>query len=553
MRIKKRISFVSALVAMAALPQISKADAVTTYRNIRFEGASIRSSDKGLDDSGIVSKFYADGNYGNTDTPFIFSATGSGAAVARYGSQGIRYKANPTPSAPVQDSKQRCEHGIWETSINKEHWSGFSIKREHTDVPAEGTWNIVHQWWQDGWQGGNPANGGFSPPIAISIKTKTTNPTTSEHKLTLTRVWGDASGSQWIEQDLCNFSNTTWTDIAVQWKIAPAGNAILKVYVNNMTTPVVNLSGPTFKLGYADTIGGGNRILEKMGIYRKAPQSNTISILYDQVRIGTNGSAGLAAVNPASNFDTWINGDWAGRWKFDNNTGAPSNYHDYDTSGHGNSMDIIDGIGNGTNRVTGKVGQAVKFDGVDDRVHVLPSSGALADKPLKYDGTGVMTIAFWINIDSDETNGGYLVTKPYNTAASGEYNYAVGLTADRKISIAMTPGQGVQNFTHVFSNILNSGQWYLVTLRIEPVLNSPPTLNKRITLFLNRVYSATATYSVTDFTPAHGDLDLPICIGSLYPHPSSMPSNSAASFKGILDEVRIWRRALSAAELAALE
>ena len=212
----------------------------------------------------------------------------------------------------------------------------------------------------------NDPTKGFSPPIAISAKA-TSNP--NEHRLILTRYWMDSNlsgGSGWLDTDIGDFSSTTWTDIKVQWKISPGGNSILKVYrTSNTNPPTTTLydfsTGTNIKLGFTSTVGGGPRIMEKMGIYRRAPQPNTFSVLYDQIRVGNR----LAAVDPASNFDTWIKGDWAGRWKFENT--PVENTHDYDTSGHGNSMDLFGGA---YRNISGYIGNRIVFPGTTARVHV---------------------------------------------------------------------------------------------------------------------------------------------------------------------------------------
>ncbi len=77
--------------------------------------------------------------------------------------------------------------------------------------------------------------------------------------------------------------------------------------------------------------------------------------------------------------------DWAGvlgHWKFDDGSGLTAK----DSSGKGNNGKLI----NGPTWVTGQIGKALKFDGVDDYVDV-PNSASL--NPT----TGKATVSAWIN------------------------------------------------------------------------------------------------------------------------------------------------------------
>lgn len=481
---------------VATMPLIGKCDSTYTYRNIRFDDASVL-DDWDLSESGVRFNCSTDGSSGNVDIPAL-------STVAKCGTKSLRFKHNPTTATGYQ----RSEMVLWETSINKEYWSGFSVRRDYDDVPA--LWTSIHQWWQD-------TETPQCPPLALYVKPNT-------HSLIFTYV----NDNQWVDIDAGDFSKTSWSDFVVKWKIAPTGNAALRLYKNGEL--LADLYGANCKIGYTATNGGKNWIQEKFGLYR-GNQNTTAAIYYDQVRVGAH----YNYVRPDVDDSTWIGGDWVGYWKFDRDDGYT---YEPDSSAHANPATMTDYNTYGI-KEPGVLGNAAVFDGVNDRA-VIPTK----DVTLKYLGGGKgLTIAFWMKIDPDEVNGGYIVSKPFND--NGEYNYTVRLTADRQIGVWLAPQGSSGSFDHVFTEkVFNLDQWYFVGIRIES--------SRRISFFVNGVYQKDVYHNITDFTPSHGDKDTSLCIGSLYPYASGWTGNQAFSFMGAIDEVRIWDRVLLTPDFAAI-
>ena len=100
-------------------------------------------------------------------------------------------------------------------------------------------------------------------------------------------------------------------------------------------------------------------------------------------------------------------GGQSGWWKFDETSGTNA----VDSSGNGNTGTLVNCPGVDEQRTNGG---ALAFNGTNSYVRVK-------DVPaLKYKG-GDLTLSAWVYVNPSETNGAYLVSKPWN--ANGEYNY----------------------------------------------------------------------------------------------------------------------------------
>ena len=101
-------------------------------------------------------------------------------------------------------------------------------------------------------------------------------------------------------------------------------------------------------------------------------------------------------------------GKMVGYWRMDEASWSGAAGEVKDDSGQGNNGTSIAGA------VTvdkGKFGRCGSFDGLKNRVHV-PSTDS-----LKYTG-GNFSISFWVKINPAETDGGFIISKPWNTTES---------------------------------------------------------------------------------------------------------------------------------------
>ncbi|MFQ6119136.1 MAG: LamG-like jellyroll fold domain-containing protein [Methanosarcinales archaeon] len=194
-------------------------------------------------------------------------------------------------------------------------------------------------------------------------------------------------------------------------------------------------------------------------------------------------------------------------WHFDEGSGNIAK----DTSGNGN-----DGVIHGATWVYGKFGKALRFDGVDDYVEVPDSPGL--------DITDAITIEAWVK-PLTLTSNTYPMWK-VNTYGLGYGILIIGGASD-KYQFAFHDGGSWQYVNTATSPTI--GNWYHIVGTFDG-------LNIRI--YVNGALENTASYS-GGINPTTNTL----VIGSGSP--------TVGHFNCIIDEVRIYNRALSAEEIKA--
>ena len=215
-----------------------------------------------------------------------------------------------------------------------------------------------------------------------------------------------------------------------------------------------------------------------------------------------------------------------GFWTFDDSTAVDSSIYSNNGSLNGNPI-IIGGI----------KGNAIYFDDVDDEVFVGDSNCLDTDS--------LMTISLWIKPDSVVPGGSKVMSKWYSAPQEGDWllslssqdscngncvsyyfvfaNYGVYGTNDGWFSIA----------PHNIDYYLILGEWNFLTVTFD-------------TGFVNLYYNGSLVYtdtSIIKYTSLHEYGTDDIHIGRYW------SGNSNYSFKGGLDEIRIYNRPLSAGEI----
>jgi len=221
-----------------------------------------------------------------------------------------------------------------------------------------------------------------------------------------------------------------------------------------------------------------------------------------------------------SNLDTF-DFDWdytelddylVGYWRFDNNSAyGENNTHFYDYSGTGN---------NGTcsgdycpNYTEGKKQLGLKFDGVDDYVEV-PDNDSL-------DITDEITIEAWVKPKVVDSDYHWIVSKD-----NGNTNlaYLLGLSTNVFRFITRNKNSDVDTGIGVMADV-----WYHV-VGVDDGVN--------IKIYQNGVLANSA--------PVSGEFvvnDIDVIVGA------RIATNPIQFFNGIIDEVRIYNRALTAEEI----
>jgi hypothetical protein len=192
-----------------------------------------------------------------------------------------------------------------------------------------------------------------------------------------------------------------------------------------------------------------------------------------------------------------------------------------DSSGTGNHGTLL----NGATFALGRAGNAVNLDGVNDYVNI--------GNPASLQINGSLTISAWINSSAYPVDDAAVVSKRGNSAAG----YQLDTTVDRgsrTIGFKLTGTAGVK-MNRYGSTALLPNQWY----HIAGVYNgAAQTMNVYLNGQLNNgvlVGAVTATQQ---------NSGLGVVIGR-------KSGDTGFAFAGKIDDVRIYNRALSQAEIQA--
>jgi hypothetical protein len=173
---------------------------------------------------------------------------------------------------------------------------------------------------------------------------------------------------------------------------------------------------------------------------------------------------------------------------------------------------------------SGIVGGAFVFNGNNSYI-ATPHTPA-----LNYTG-GHLTLAAWIRPTS--TAFGCVISKPWND--QGDYNYLVRFSSGQAI-VELKGGSGfISNGTNVSTNA-----WSHLATILTP---------NRVLIYLNGTLAVNDSYTMQNWTPPNGGTGLSLITGSLYPYGEGWSGNPFFTFNGTIDDVRIYNRSLSAAQV----
>jgi hypothetical protein len=247
------------------------------------------------------------------------------------------------------------------------------------------------------------------------------------------------------------------------------------------------------------TAGDGNVSNGDIVLFRQTSSANPLTATAATLTIG--GVSGAFNVTTAALSDPNAT-ELVSWWKAENNA--------YDSIG-GNHGTLF----NGTTFGSGDIGQAFSFDGVDDYISVPnnPPPGSLA-------------ISAWIK-SSDNSQNRLIIGENVGVQGTG---WQFFIQAGGGLVFGIYNG----SWTFVTSSVaLPVNQWVHVAVTFD-------TTNGAMQLYINGVPDATSQYT-GGLWAANTN---PLKIGSL-----GTPSG-AAPFDGLIDEVKIYSRALSASEIA---
>ena len=226
------------------------------------------------------------------------------------------------------------------------------------------------------------------------------------------------------------------------------------------------------------------------------------------------GAPRTAKINSSQNSK--LTNGLVGMWSF--NGPDMSGVTAYDRSGQGNNGTLT----NGPSRVAGKIGQALSFDGVNDYVSI-PDSVAI--------DVETVTVSAWIK--TTQTTEGEIIEKWINTGTPARYPYVLRINNATVGKAFFRAYDGTNNPGATSTTNINNGAWHhLVGVRRD---------GTDLRLYVDGVLESTATDTTTGDTTN----DLAIGIGA-------RRTTAAGPFNGLIDEVRVYNRALTPAEIKRL-
>lgn len=319
----------------------------------------------------------------------------------------------------------------------------------------------------------------------------------------------------------CTAGTTLVNDGNWHFVVVVGDGTSVRAYLDGSTTPeITQTAGSTDMTGTFSIGKTGNGVgaypftgtLDEVRLYNRALSQSDISALYRSSQLT------MRKVTQQN-----LLGYWALNERFPSVRVA-------DSSGNAN----ISTVRNSANSWSvGARGGGAILDGSNDYIEIASTNA------LKYTG-GDLSMAFWIKPASDEADGGYIISKPWNSC--GNYNYTVTYGSGQAIGIGLN-GATSGGLNSV--GIAPRDRWSHVVVTVDS--------SKAMKIYINGVLDNSGTHSITDWTPSGcADTSVALSFATLYPYGEGWGGTTSFSFKGGLDDVRMYSRILSASEVATM-
>lgn len=232
-----------------------------------------------------------------------------------------------------------------------------------------------------------------------------------------------------------------------------------------------------------------------------------------------------AALSFASQVDRVAGDQSVGEWFLNEGSGTTAG----DGSGGGHNGILQNGPTWSADTPANK-GYSLSLDGLNDYIEVAETAG------LKYQG-GDITLAVWIKPDAGENTGGLIFSKPWN--GSGEYNYRLSYLANGKIELDLVGGSTSYGLST--SAAVPTGKWSFIAATVDSSNN--------VKIYVDGSLKISGSHTIASWVPVAGDQNLPLAIGTLFPYGSGWGGNTSFSFFGLIDDPRVFTKALVAEQI----
>jgi four helix bundle protein len=296
-----------------------------------------------------------------------------------------------------------------------------------------------------------------------------------------------------------NFTNNVWHHV-----VGVRNGSTISIYVDGVkgtdATASDDINGATsLSIGGRYSLWSGN--VDDTRIYSRALSASEIKQLYN---------AGAAKFNVSqTRTGGTLDSGLVGYWTFDGKDVSWANNLAYDRSGQGNNGTITN-MSTTTSPTQGKIGQGLKFDGVDDYINTTYTVNTSSNT----------SACAWVKYNSNTANPSYI----YNTTSNVPFQLYINNDAGDQDYIVVYNNNG----TAVSSvDSIRSNTWFHTCGLV--------TSGNVGSIYINGVLAGGPT-----------SLGAPIGSGNI------RISNNTNTMNGVMDDARVYNRILSPSEIKQL-